>query len=157
MSRKPRRQGTGATVWIYAASHWIQKPDNVAGYAAIIKNRTTGESSQISGVVTDNPETTGIRAEMVAIVEALETLPDDCTVTIWAENDFMPKAIRYEYKRKANLDVWDRLDKQLVRHTLKRFRHEPRYFNKPAMVEAHALAQAATQPVSPTMPEVICQ
>lgn len=146
--RSPRKQGTGPTIWIHAAGSWSWESSKIAGYAAIIRNRTAKETTQLSGQLPDGPEVSNIRAEMIAVAEALESLPDNSTVTIWTPSDFLPKAFKRSFRRNANLDIWERLDRQYERHAIKRFHHEPLYYNKPQINEAHTLARKAAEAAS---------
>lgn len=150
MARAPRKNGTGPKVWIHATGSWLRESSMNAGWAATVKNCTTGETVCLSGGMPFGPEVSNIRAEMVAVVKALESIPDNSTVTLWVPCDFMPNSIRYGHKRNANLDVWEQLDRQLVRHVIKRFHHSPLHYGKPDMLEAHRKAQeTAAQAAAP--------
>lgn len=142
MPRAPRLKGTGPRIIIHVAASWSLKSNLPAAWAATVTDCDVKQTRCLSGVLPAGPEVSNIRAEMIAVAETLESLSDDCTVTIWIPTDFLPKAIRYGYTRNANLDIWERLDRQLARHVIKRFRHEPLYFNKQEMLEVHERARA---------------
>lgn len=158
MARAPRRNGTGPKVWIHAAGSWLRESSMNAGWAATVKNCTTGESACLYGGMPYGPEVSNIRAEMVAVVTALESIPDNSTVTLWVPCDFMPKAIRYGHKRNANRDVWEQLDRQLARNVIKRFHHSPLYYGKPEILTVHRKAQEeAAQVKSPVIIDLTAQ
>ena len=152
--RKPRPKGTGPTVFIYGAGSWNSLEPDIAGWSASIKNTGTGKTEYISGVLIPPEDSapeggtiniSNIRAEMVALVKALESLPDDSTVSVWIPSDFIPNAIHYKKSmtRKANLDVWEQLDKAMSRHVIKRVRHEPLFYHRPEMMEVNNRATRA--------------
>ncbi len=59
---------------------------------------------------------TNQRGEVLAAVYALEMLPDDCTVKLVSDSQYLVKTMTGEFRRKSNLDVWAELDRALGRH-----------------------------------------
>jgi ribonuclease HI len=134
-----RREGEiDPKILIYVASSWIQSYNKVAGYAAVIRDRTTGKIRRLSGLLHGGPKVSNIRAEMVAVAEALETLPDDSAVMVCIPSKF------YAYKnRKANLDLWKMIDRQSARHVIKQYDDELPANSDSDMIKARKLAREA--------------
>lgn len=59
---------------------------------------------------------TNQRAEITAACLGLETLTEPCEVTLVSDSEYVIRTMRGEYKRKTNLDSWERLDRAASQH-----------------------------------------
>lgn len=59
---------------------------------------------------------TNQRGECLAAVFALDMLPDDCTVKLVSDSQYLVRTMAGEFKRKSNNDVWAELDRAMSRH-----------------------------------------
>ncbi len=102
------------------------------GYGAVISYRQ-GETVEISGGARD---TTNLRMEITAACVALETIDEDCTVTVYSDASYLVNCMRRGWYKKwrengwlnnlaepaANRDLWERLLKATRRHQEVRWR-----------------------------------
>ena len=78
------------------------------------------------------PETTNNRMELMAAIAALETLSRNCEVTLTTDSQYVKKGMtewidgwkKRNWKTAArkpvkNVDLWQRLDQAVARHTIK--------------------------------------
>lgn len=59
---------------------------------------------------------TNQQAEIVAACVALEALKEPCAVKIVSDSQYVVKTMNGEFKRKANLEFWKRLDRAAAPH-----------------------------------------
>lgn len=59
---------------------------------------------------------TNQRAEILAACIALEGLPEPCDVDIYTDSIYVVNCITGKWKRKVNLDLWERLDAATLNH-----------------------------------------
>ena len=62
--------------------------------------------------------TTNQRAEQLACIYALESIKTPSNVTIYSDSAYVVNTYNAGWKRKANLDLWDRLDKAKDKHNV---------------------------------------
>lgn len=142
MTRDERRKRPeGPKVRIHVAGSCLSKTSMAAGWAAKINNTPEKTVDFISGSLPGNPEMSAVRAEMVAVAKALEALPDGCNVTLWTIGEHIPKSLRYGWTRTKHLDVWQAIDAQILRHSIK-WRDSQLFYKKKDTVEVHDLAHA---------------
>ncbi len=98
------------------------------GYAAILIYN--GIEKEISG---GEPDTTNNKMEMMAVIKGLEILKEPCEVNVYSDSAYVVNSIEkgwvYSWKKKGwkkadkkevkNIDLWERLLKQLDIHTVK--------------------------------------
>lgn len=60
--------------------------------------------------------TTNQRMEMLAAIIALESLKNASHVTIVTDSMYLVGTMTKNWKRKANLDLWERFDKAIAKH-----------------------------------------
>lgn len=60
------------------------------------------------------PSATNQRAEIVGVCVGLERMADNSRVIVFSDSEYVVKTCNGEYRRKKNLEYWDRLD-QAVR------------------------------------------
>lgn len=60
--------------------------------------------------------TTNQRMEVKAAIIALQSIKEPTEVTIISDSAYLVKTMNNEFKRKANLDLWEILDKAVSRH-----------------------------------------
>jgi ribonuclease HI len=76
-----------------------------AGAAAVLKFK---EHTKIVGEYLGN--STNQQAEIVAACLGLEALKEPCQVVVITDSQYVVKTMKGLFKRKANLDLWKRLD-----------------------------------------------
>ena len=59
---------------------------------------------------------TNQRAEIMAACLGLEALREPCQVTMISDSEYVIRTMRGEYRRKTNLDMWERLDRATAKH-----------------------------------------
>lgn len=62
--------------------------------------------------------TTNQRMELTAVIRALESLKRPCEVTVCTDSQYVAGTMTRGWKRKANLDLWTRLDELCRMHTV---------------------------------------
>lgn len=62
--------------------------------------------------------TTNQRAEQLACIYALESIKTSSNITIYSDSAYVVNTYNAGWKRKANLDLWDRLDKAKDKHNV---------------------------------------
>lgn len=62
--------------------------------------------------------TTNQRAEQLACIYALESIKTPSNVTIYSDSAYVVNTYNAGWKRKANLDLWNRLDKAKDKHNV---------------------------------------
>jgi len=100
---------------IYTDGSCIGNP-GPGGWAAIIQY--DGKEIKISG---KSKDTTNNRMEMTAIIKALEYLHDKTEftqeelqkyqITVFSDSNLLIQTLTQGWKRKANLDLWSKIDK----------------------------------------------
>ena len=95
-------------ILIYTDGSCLSNP-GPGGWAAIILN-------DISKKILKGGEnnTTNNRMEMMAVISGLESVSNDGDVTIYSDSKYVINSITLGWKRKANLDLWELLDQQLI-------------------------------------------
>jgi ribonuclease HI len=83
------------------------------GYGVLLKHGQ--HHRRISGLVPEEP-TTNQRAELHAAMAALEALRVSCEVTIVTDSMYLVETANGNYKRHANLDLWEALYLAARRH-----------------------------------------
>ena len=127
-----------ATIWTDGAC--LGNP-GYGGWGAVIV--IGDQRKEHSGEIEDD-ETTNMRAELIAVIEALKLLGGSHTVTVYCDNKTTVKCARRENKRKANKDLWVTLDTVEARHTVA-YEWIKREENKIADALASAAAQSRKQ------------
>ena len=61
--------------------------------------------------------TTNNRMELLAVIIALESIKNPNEITIITDSMYLVGTITKGWKRKINLDLWERLDKAINRHS----------------------------------------
>ena len=81
------------------------------GWAAIIEE--DGSKRSLAG---REDATTNNRMEILAIIKGLEATPDHSEVFIFSDSQYVINTMTRNWKRKANQDLWARLDSVVKRH-----------------------------------------
>ncbi len=76
------------------------------GWAAVIQQN--GNQQIISG---SEPQTTNNRMEMTAVIKGLEAVDPSAKVLISSDSTYVINTMTKGWKRKANNDLWDQLDR----------------------------------------------
>ena len=96
------------------------------GWGALLRYGTT--ERELSG---GEPETTNNRMEMMAIIQALETLKTGCEIELYTDSQYVLKGFTEwlegwkvrnwktaDKKPVKNVDLWQRLDEAAIRHKI---------------------------------------
>jgi ribonuclease HI len=98
-------------VTVYTDGSCLKNPGGAGGYAAVF---LCGEKvGQLSG---SDPSTTNNRMEIMAAILALESLPVSCSVSLYTDSLLVVNTMTLGWRKKTNLDLWERLDAASVRH-----------------------------------------
>ncbi|KGF72896.1 hypothetical protein DO97_04125 [Neosynechococcus sphagnicola sy1] len=81
------------------------------GWAAIL--RYGDHTQEISGGAA---ATTNNRMEMMAAIQALQSLTRPCQVRLHTDSQLLVNTMTRNWKRKANLDLWAELDRLAATH-----------------------------------------
>ena len=76
------------------------------GWAAVIEQN--GGQVKLSG---SEPQTTNNRMEMTAVIKGLEAVDASANVLISSDSTYVINTMTKGWKRKANQDLWDQLDR----------------------------------------------
>ena len=98
------------------------------GWAYILRHPKTGKEQERSGA---QPNTTNNQMELLAVIKGLEQLKRPCRVDLYTDSEYVGQGIRDwlpGWKRRGwrragnkpvkNLELWQRLDRQLQRHQI---------------------------------------
>lgn len=97
-------------VTIYTDGACVPNPGS-GGYAALL---VSGEHEKVvKGNVQD---TTNIRMEIYAVIKGLEALKQPCQVTVYSDCQMVVKCGNREWKRRANMDLWDEFNTVAAGH-----------------------------------------
>ena len=76
------------------------------GWGAVIEQN--GGQGKLSG---SEPQTTNNRMEMTAVIKGLEAVDASANVLISSDSTYVINTMTKGWKRKANQDLWDQLDR----------------------------------------------
>ena len=93
----------------YADGSCIGNP-GPGGWGFVIV-RPGGEREESSG---GDPETTNNKMELTAAIEALKRIEPGHSVVLRSDSEYVVKGINEKRKRKANLELWNRLDAEIA-------------------------------------------
>ncbi|MEG4044575.1 RNase H family protein [Microcoleus sp. Pol17_C1] len=79
------------------------------GWAAILTIPGKTNKKMISGK--SDTTTTNNRMELTAAIEALKALKKPCKVTLFSDSTYVVNTMAKGWKRNANQDLWEELDK----------------------------------------------
>lgn len=97
-------------VIIYTDGACIGNP-GPGGWAALLLN---GEKRQELSGGADH--TTNQRMEVTAALSALAALTKPCAVDLFSDSQYLVHTMMKGWKRRANLDLWEALDREVARH-----------------------------------------
>lgn len=90
-------------------------PGGIGAYAAIITNTHTQDSFEVVGA---QEPTTNNRMEMMAVIEALERLPDTASATIYSDSQYFINTATGKWHGDKNPDLWERYWRTAKTHKL---------------------------------------
>jgi cyclic pyranopterin phosphate synthase len=91
-------------IHIYTDGSCLGNP-GPGGWGAIV--RRNGQDTELAG---HEDETTNNRMEVLAAIKGLETVPERSEVTLHSDSLYLVNTMTKGWKRKANVDLWSRLD-----------------------------------------------
>ncbi|MEG4424963.1 ribonuclease HI [Microcoleus sp. D3_18cC1] len=86
------------------------------GWAAILTIPGKSNKKAISGK--SDTTTTNNRMELTAAIEALKALKKPCKVTLFSDSTYVVNTMAKGWKRNANQDLWEELDKLVKVHDI---------------------------------------
>jgi cyclic pyranopterin phosphate synthase len=98
---------------IYTDGSCIANP-GPGGWAAIILD--DGSERALHG---GDDSTTNNRMEMLAVVKGLEAIPESTEVTIFSDSQYVINTMTRNWKRRANIDLWELLDSEVAKRPVK--------------------------------------
>lgn len=116
------------------------------GWGAVLKYGETVK--EISGNIIESNKP---RVEMISVIEALKNLKRPCKVDLYSNCQHLMNSLELNWKRRANLDLWDELDRVVANHQLK-CNWIKGYTEEPHK-QAHYLAISAAKAISPRAEE----
>lgn len=126
--------------YVYADGSCLGNP-GPGGWAAVIV-KPSGVSRTIYG---GDPATTNNRMELTGAIEGLRMIPTDTRVVLRSDSQYVVKTMNLKWKRKQNVDLWEKLDAEIAQRQVK-FEWVEGHAGDPLNEEAdrHARAAAAT-------------
>lgn len=133
------------SIYTDGAYNWDK---GVGGWAAVIHYDKSKE------VLKGREEkTTSNRMELMGAIQGLAHTPEGSQVSLYSDSQYLVHTMTRNWKRRANLDLWSRLD-ELVSNREVRWQWEPGHQGTTEQEEAHRLAdEMAEIKVSPPPPE----
>ena len=98
---------------IYTDGSALDNP-GPGGWAAILIDGPV--ASHVSG---GERRTTNNRMEITAAIKGLEAVPEGESVKIFSDSQYVVNTMTRNWKRRANTDLWARLDAEVARHDVK--------------------------------------
>ncbi len=84
------------------------------GWGAVIIQ--DGVNTELSG---HEPDTTNNRMELLAAINALSAVPENADVLLHSDSRYLINTMTKGWKKKANMDLWDRLDSLVSKRNIK--------------------------------------
>ena len=81
-------------------------------WAAIILD-TNDPDKTPSRIKGNCPDTTNNRMELLAVIEGIASTPSDRKIKVYSDSKYVVDTLNKNWKRKANLDLWEKLDQQI--------------------------------------------
>jgi ribonuclease HI len=130
----------GEIHYVYADGSCLGNP-GPGGWAAVIV-KPNGVSRTIYG---GDPATTNNRMELTGAIEGLRMVPTGTRVVLRTDSQYVVKTMNLKWKRKQNVDLWEKLDAEIAQRRAK-FEWVEGHAGDPLNEEAdrHARAAAAT-------------
>ena len=126
--------------YVYADGSCLGNP-GPGGWAAVIV-KPSGVARTIYG---GDPATTNNRMELTGVIEGLRMIPTGTRVILRSDSQYVVKTMNLKWKRKQNVDLWEKLDVEIVPRQVK-FEWVEGHAGDPLNEEAdrHARAAATT-------------
>lgn len=88
-------------------------PEGRGGWAAILL-----QDSQVRALHGSVDRTTNNRMELLAAIKGLEATPPGSEVVVFSDSQYLIKTMTKGWRRRANLDLWQRLDELVAERTV---------------------------------------
>jgi ribonuclease HI len=125
------------THYVYADGSCLGNP-GPGGWAAVIV-KPNGVSRTIYG---GDPTTTNNRMELTAAIEGLRVVPTGTRVVLRSDSQYVVKTMMLNWKRKQNVDLWEKLDHEVGERQVK-FEWVEGHAGDPLNEEADRMARRA--------------
>jgi len=102
-----------ALIEIYTDGACIGNPGSGGWAAIIIEDGTQREVHGREAYTTNN------RMEIMAVINGLSSVPESADVMIVSDSTYVVNTMTRNWKRKANIDLWERLDKETAKRNVK--------------------------------------
>ncbi|MCC7107392.1 MAG: hypothetical protein IT307_19825 [Chloroflexi bacterium] len=99
-----------STFTAYTDGSCLKNPDGPSGFAAVLVNQQTGQSSDLAG---HHPSSTNNRAEWSGLVAAILYVPLGSRLAAYADSQYVLQVALGAWTRKANQDLWGAYDRIL--------------------------------------------
>lgn len=88
------------------------------GWAALLEYEKDGQPFAMI-VKGCTEQTTNNRMELSAAIGGLNALKVRCEVSVYSDSQYLVNSMQLNWKRKANQDLWQQLDKLVAKHKVK--------------------------------------
>lgn len=130
---------TSFTVYCDGACPDNGKPTARSGVGAVVlRNGEAFHTISKPGIAPH----TNQRAEILAAVTALASIPHNSIVTVFTDSQYVVNTMMSGWKRKANVDLWNWLDQAVARHAKVEFQWIRGHAGNPLQEQADRLAVA---------------
>ncbi len=142
------KESSGSTpdvpsVHIHVAGSCHHNPGGCGGWGFVIADFCNKRVLRRSGGLPAADGLTNIRAEMVAVVEALKAVPEGTSAILWTNAPHLTKSVAFNQRRRKSLDLWKAIDALAVNRRIEW--RIARFPDKPEeTVEAQQMARRET-------------
>jgi len=126
---------------LYTDGSCETNPGGRGGWAAILLGDIQGSPVRLHGA---EDSSTNNRMELTAAIKGLEATPSGAEVTVWSDSEYLVKTMTQGWRRRANVDLWGRLDQLAASHRV-RWEWVRGHDGHPWNEEADRLAGAESQ------------
>lgn len=132
---KPQPEPNDDSLLVYTDGSCLVNPGGAGGWAYVTNDRRAGSSGA--------KESTNNRAEVMAAILALESLPET-ELTIVSDSQYLVNTMTRGWKRSKNVDLWERLD-QAIEGKVVRWKWVKGHAGNPLNEQADKLAGQAAR------------
>jgi len=101
---------------LYTDGSCESNPGGRGGWGAILVGDVQGSPVRLHGAEVTS---TNNRMELTAAIKGLEATPSGAEVTVWSDSQYLVKTMTEGWRRRANVDLWGRLDQLAASHRVR--------------------------------------